>query len=139
MSFLEAGERRKGHRVFCEFVGERAGPRKAKFENPPGLRISGRRFMSADQPDLFAAETPPPAREPAAAPRSANQPLAARMRPQKLSEVVGQEHLLKAGSLLPRLVAQNRFCSLVFFGPPGCGKSARSEEHTSELQSRFGI
>src|ERR1051326_7868841 len=137
MSFLEAGERRKGHRVFCEFVGEPAGPRKAKFENPPGLRISGRRFMSADQPDLFAAETPPPAREPAAAPRSANQPLAARMRPQKLSEVVGQEHLLKAGSLLPRLVAQNRFGSLIFYGPPGCGKTSIAEAIARETKSRF--
>ncbi|HYD85367.1 MAG TPA: hypothetical protein VEA63_14980, partial [Opitutus sp.] len=71
-------------------------------------------MSSADQPDLFAGEPEGAAATFSAAPakKSAHQPLAARMRPRRLSEVVGQDHILKPGSLLPRLVAQNRFGSL---------------------------
>ncbi len=89
---------------------------------------------SAEQPDLFAAE--PAVSAPAPAVR-ANQPLAARMRPRRLSEVVGQDHILKAGSLLPRLVAQNRFGSLIFYGPPGSGKTSIAEAIARETNSRF--
>lgn len=90
---------------------------------------------AADQSDLFGDEAAPPAGVPAV--RSAHQPLAARMRPRRLSEVVGQEHILKPGSLLPRLVAQNRFGSLLFYGPPGCGKTSIAEAIAHETQSRF--
>ena len=94
-------------------------------------------MASSDQPDLFGDD--PTAPEPVAAPASkpAAQPLAARMRPRRLSEVVGQEHILKAGSLLPRLVAQNRFGSLIFYGPPGCGKTSIAEAIANETGSRF--
>jgi putative ATPase len=64
-------------------------------------------------------------------------PLAARMRPRLLKEVVGQEHILKADSLLPRLVAQNNFGSLIFYGPPGCGKTSIAEVIAKETKSRF--
>ncbi|HEX2852035.1 MAG TPA: replication-associated recombination protein A [Opitutaceae bacterium] len=94
-------------------------------------------MASPDQPDLFV-ESAAPAPAAAANTRSpANQPLAARMRPRRLSEVVGQEHLLKPGSLLPRLVAQNRFGSLIFYGPPGCGKTSIAEAIAHETKSRF--
>ncbi len=88
-----------------------------------------------DQTDLFAEEAPP-AREGASA-KSTHQPLAARMRPRSLSEVVGQDQLLKPGSLLPRLVAQNRFGSLIFYGPPGSGKTSIAEAIAHETKSRF--
>ncbi len=93
-------------------------------------------MASSDQPDLFAEDLPEPAAStPSVKPE--NQPLAARMRPRRLSEVVGQEHILKPGSLLPRLVAQNRFGSLVFYGPPGCGKTSIAEAIANETHSRF--
>ena len=91
----------------------------------------------ADQGHLFAEEAPP-AGEPRLAPNGkAHQPLAARMRPRRLDEVVGQEHLLRPGSLLPRLVAQNRFGSLIFYGPPGSGKTSIAEAIAAETGSRF--
>jgi len=94
-------------------------------------------MAAPDQPDLFAEDpTPEPTRGPAGA-KLAAQPLAARMRPRRLSEVVGQEHILKPGSLLPRLVAQNRFGSLIFYGPPGCGKTSIAEAIAAETGSRF--
>ena len=89
-----------------------------------------------DQPDFFGDETPPPPAA-SAVEKSAHRPLAARMRPRRLAEVVGQDHLLKAGSLLPRLVAQNRFGSLLFYGPPGCGKTSIAEAIAHETNSRF--
>src|SRR5690606_6399684 len=71
-------------------------------------------------------------------------PLAVRMRPRSLEEVAGQSHLLEAGSPLRRLVeppvagvSRAAPSSVVLWGPPGTGK--RSEEHTSELQSRENL
>ncbi len=50
-------------------------------------------------------------------------PLAARMRPESLEEVVGQQHLLAPGKLLRRAIETDRFSSLIFYGPPGVGKT----------------
>lgn len=50
-------------------------------------------------------------------------PLAARMRPRTLAEVAGQKHLLAEGKLLRRAIETDRFTSLIFYGPPGCGKT----------------
>ncbi len=51
-------------------------------------------------------------------------PLARRMTPRSLEEWAGQEHLLGEGKLLRRAVQADRLSSAIFFGPPGCGKSA---------------
>ena len=64
-------------------------------------------------------------------------PLAARMRPRGLNEVVGQTHILKPDSLLPRLIRSDRFGSLLFYGPPGCGKTSLAEAIAAETGSRF--
>ena len=50
-------------------------------------------------------------------------PLAVRMRPQRLGDVVGQDHLLKPGSPLNRLVEGAGAASVLLYGPPGCGKT----------------
>ncbi len=85
---------------------------------------------------LFEAE-PSAAVTPLTAKSTVHQPLAARMRPRRLTEIVGQEHILKAGNLLPRLIASNRFGSLMFYGPPGCGKTSLAEVIARETKSRF--
>ncbi|MBL8765297.1 MAG: replication-associated recombination protein A [Phycisphaerae bacterium] len=54
-------------------------------------------------------------------------PLAARMRPRTLEEVVGQGHILGAGKLLRRMLAADALTSLILFGPPGTGKTTLAE------------
>jgi len=51
-------------------------------------------------------------------------PLALRLCPRRLSDFVGQEHILGKGKLLRRAIEADRIISVVFYGPPGCGKSA---------------
>lgn len=68
--------------------------------------------------DLF---TPFGKNEPAI--HGASVPLAARMRPESLEEVAGQQHLLAQGKLLRRAIETDRFSSLIFYGPPGVGKT----------------
>ncbi len=96
---------------------------------------------SSDQPDLFgepaAAAVPQFGAAPTAKTRPAAQPLAARMRPRVLADIVGQAHLTQADGLLTRLIKSNRFGSLIFYGPPGCGKTSFAEVIAHETQSRF--
>ena len=96
---------------------------------------------SSDQPDLFGEATAPagPVGVPAnvAKARPAAQPLAARMRPRVLADIVGQEHLTQPDGLLTRLITSNRFGSLIFYGPPGCGKTSFAEVIANETRSRF--
>ncbi len=66
-----------------------------------------------------------------------HRPLALRMRPRTLAEVIGHEHLLGPESLLPRLVRTDTFGSLLFYGPPGCGKTTLAEVIAHETGSRF--
>ncbi len=50
-------------------------------------------------------------------------PLADRLRPATIADVVGQDHLLKGDGPLARMLAQGRLASLILWGPPGCGKT----------------
>ncbi|CAN5645971.1 replication-associated recombination protein A [soil metagenome] len=68
---------------------------------------------------------------------SANAPLAVRMRPRSLDEVVGQEHLLRQGSPLRRLVDGSGAASLVLYGPPGTGKTTLASLISNATGRRF--
>ena len=50
-------------------------------------------------------------------------PLATRMRPQTLSEFSGQQHLLGEGKILRQLIEEDKASSMIFWGPPGVGKT----------------
>src|SRR5438132_1352497 len=65
------------------------------------------------------------------------QPLAARMRPRTLEEFVGQEHFLGAGKLLRRLLQADRLGSVIFYGPPGSGKTALAHVIAQHSKRRF--
>jgi putative ATPase len=65
------------------------------------------------------------------------QPLAARMRPRTLDEFVGQEHFLGPGKLLRRLLQADRLGSVIFYGPPGCGKTSLAEVIAQQTQCHF--
>ena len=66
-----------------------------------------------------------------------SQPLAARLRPETLDEYVGQEHLLGQGRVLRRMVEQDRFSSMIFWGPPGVGKTTLAQIIARMTQSVF--
>ena len=65
------------------------------------------------------------------------QPLAARMRPRTLGEYVGQGHILAPGKLLRRAIEADRIQSLIFFGPPGTGKTSLAQIIANQTKSRF--
>ena len=65
------------------------------------------------------------------------QPLAARMRPRTLVEYVGQGHILAPGKLLRRAIEADRIQSLIFFGPPGTGKTSLAQIIANQTKSRF--
>lgn len=68
-----------------------------------------------------------------------NEPLANKIRPDKLSMVIGQEHLIGEGKILTNLVNNNKLFSMILYGPPGIGKTSIANAITKELniKSRF--
>ncbi len=64
-------------------------------------------------------------------------PLASRMRPRTLDEVVGQEHIIGEGKLLSRAIRADRIGSLIFYGPPGTGKTTLAQVIANTTSSRF--
>ena len=85
--------------------------------------------------DLFANETSSLTQS--TANMDANTPLAERLRPQNLSEVIGQKHLLGEGQPLAVAFAQRRMHSMIFWGPPGVGKTTLARLVAHSFDAHF--
>ncbi|MBQ1482956.1 MAG: replication-associated recombination protein A [Erysipelotrichaceae bacterium] len=66
-----------------------------------------------------------------------NEPLAARLRPQSLDEIIGQKHLIGPGKVLRRMVESDRIPSMIFWGPPGVGKTTLASVIASHTRASF--
>lgn len=66
-----------------------------------------------------------------------SQPLAARLRPQTIEEYVGQKHLLGEGKVLRRLIESDNISSMIFWGPPGVGKTTLARIIASRTKAAF--
>ncbi len=76
-----------------------------------------------EQTNMFTVEVP--------------QPLAARMRPASLEEFAGQKHLLGEGKMLRRLIESDSISSMIFWGPPGVGKTTLARIIAQKTKSQF--
>jgi len=80
--------------------------------------MAGKRESESLFPEMDAPPRPHGGRE-----TPSNAPLAERMRPQTLDQFIGQSHILGPGRLLRRLIEEGRLPSVIFWGPPGSGKT----------------
>ncbi len=84
--------------------------------------------------DLFADDAPP---APPAPPPGEGAPLADRLRPQRLEDVVGQEHLTGPDGAIGRMVAAGKLASMILWGPPGTGKTTIARLLADAVGLRF--
>lgn len=92
--------------------------------------------------DLFAP--PPPDSATSAPPDHRDIPLAERLRPQSLDEIIGQDHLLGEKGALAQMLESRHLPSLILWGPPGCGKttlarllSGRNDLHFEQISAIY--
>ena len=98
-----------------------------------------------DQSSLFGSDERPAATKKTVSSQAgssqfagtAGEPLAARMRPRTLDEIVGQEHLLAPGRLLRRNIEGDHITSMILWGPPGSGKTTLAEVIARQTNARF--
>ena len=65
------------------------------------------------------------------------QPLAARLRPETIDEIVGQQQLLGPGRILRRIIEQDAVSSMIFWGPPGVGKTTLAHVIANQTKAKF--
>lgn len=96
-------------------------------------------LFEADLPDLTRRERHQKSEEGEKAGEEsfALRPLADRMRPRTLEEYCGQKHLLSPGSMLWKMIENDRIPSMIFWGPPGVGKTTLASIIASQTESRF--
>ncbi len=90
----------------------------------------------ADQASLFGSGNTPPVQK-NTTPSISEEPLAARMRPRTLDEIVGQEHILGPGKVLRRSIEGDTITSMILWGPPGSGKTTLAEVIARQTHARF--
>ena len=98
------------------------------------MQLFQRRLIAAGMADLFA-DDPLPSTAPVEP--AADAPLADRLRPRGLDEVVGQEHLTGAEGAIGRMVAAGKLSSLILWGPPGTGKTSIARLLADAVGLRF--
>ena len=69
--------------------------------------------------------------------QATHEPLASRMRPQTLDQIVGQQHLLAPNQMLRRLIDADRVPSMILWGPPGVGKTTLARVIARHTKSEF--
>ena len=69
--------------------------------------------------------------------RQTSAPLASRLRPETLDEYVGQKHLLGKGKILRQLIDRDQVSSMIFWGPPGVGKTTLARIIANRTQASF--
>ncbi|GAC1356992.1 MAG: replication-associated recombination protein A [Ktedonobacteraceae bacterium] len=92
-----------------------------------------------EQTSLFGSDETPTKKGHIAqtTPTKPAEPLASRMRPRTLDEIVGQEHLVGPGRLLRRTIESDRLTSIILWGPPGSGKTTLAEVIAYHTNARF--
>src|SRR5215831_2435266 len=83
-----------------------------------------------DADEVHSAAAPEPASD-------ARMPLAARMRPRTLDEIVGQEHIIGPGKVLRRAIESDHVPSMILWGPPGTGKTTLAEVIAGATRTYF--
>lgn len=91
-------------------------------------------YLRRRMADLFANEAPKPARKDTA---SDDAPLADRLRPRALGEVIGQEHLTGPEGAIGRMVSASKLSSMILWGPPGTGKTSIARLLADSVGMRF--